>query len=319
MNFIELKSKIIKAINLFYKHDAFLVEKNINERSVTHKLAEHLQREFTGYYVDCEYNRKTSDNIDADYIKKSLNLDIKDISTDDTEAKTVFPDIIIHERGKNKNNLLVIEVKKASNKNKKDIEFDEDKIGGYCEQLKYKFGLFLVIGYKRRAKYKTTWFKRRRDFAYPDPLSFEVSEGNINQLEQIVRTNFEIFKGMYEQDPYSLAHYQEKLKDFEPQIFIAKIDGQIVGDSISFERNGSLYIWIMGVLKEHRKKGIATKLFENNEQLARTNKYKSVTAKVYNVSKEMLRVLLARDYQITDVEQSEADAKYNAVHLELKI
>lgn len=150
-------------------------------------------------------------------------------------------------------------------------------------------------------------------------MNFEIFEGNINQLEQIVLTNFEIFKGMYEQESYSLEHYKEKLKDLEPKIFIAKFNGEIIGDSISFDKNGSLYIWIMGVLKEHRKKGIATKLFENNEQFARTNKYKSVTVKVYNVSKEMLRVLLARGYQITNVEQSESDTKYNAVHLELKI
>jgi len=148
---------------------------------------------------------------------------------------------------------------------------------------------------------------------------FEISEGNIDQLEQIVLTNYEIFKGMYEQDPFSLEHYQKKLKDFEPKIFIAKIDGQIVGDSISFDRDGSLYIWIMGVLKEYRNKGIATKIFENNEQFARANEYKSVSVKVYNVSREMLMVLLARGYQITNVEQSETDTKYNAVHLELKI
>lgn len=149
--------------------------------------------------------------------------------------------------------------------------------------------------------------------------NFEISEANLDELEQIVMTNYKIFQGMYEQEPYSIDHYQEKLKDIAPKILIAKVDGKIVGDSISFDRKDSLYIWIMGVLKEHRNKGIANKLFENNEQFARANEYKSVTVKVYNVSKEMLRVLLARGYQITEVEQSETDPKYNAVHLELKI
>ncbi len=151
------------------------------------------------------------------------------------------------------------------------------------------------------------------------PNQFEISEGNNDQLEQIVLANLKIFKGMYEQDPYSLEHYQEKLKVLVPKIFIAKVDGQVVGDSISYNRDGSLYIWVMGVLKEHRNKGIATKLFENNEQFARANEYKSVTVKVYNVSTEMLRVLLTRGYQITNIEQSETDTKYNAIHLELKI
>lgn len=148
---------------------------------------------------------------------------------------------------------------------------------------------------------------------------YKITEGNIDQLERIVQTNFEIFKGMYEHDPYSLDDYQKKLKGIEPKIFVAQIDGRIVGDSISFERNGSLYIWIMGVLKEHRGKGIAKELFENNEQFARENGYRSLTLKVYNVSQEMLRVLLGRGYQVVGVEKSEVDARFNAVHLELEV
>lgn len=159
MDFLELEPKILKAINLFYKHDTFLIVKNINERTITHKLAEYLQREFAEHHVDCEYNRKKSDTIDEDYIKKTLNLTIADIKTNDNKAKTVFPDIVIHKRGTNKNNLLVIEVKKASNKNKENTNFDIAKIKGYRQQLEYKFGLFLVIGYKKEIKYEMKWFK----------------------------------------------------------------------------------------------------------------------------------------------------------------
>lgn len=151
------------------------------------------------------------------------------------------------------------------------------------------------------------------------PDQFEISEGNIGQLEQIVATNYEIFKGMYEQGPYPLAHYQEKLKNLGPKIFVATVDGQIVGNSISFGKNDSLYIWIMGVLREHRNQGIATQLFENNEQFARKNGHKSITVKVYGVSTDMLRMLLARGYQIVGLEPSETDTKYNAVHFELTI
>lgn len=148
---------------------------------------------------------------------------------------------------------------------------------------------------------------------------WKISEGSLEELEQIVSTNSKIFKGMYESDPYSIDQYKDKLKNIEPKIFVAKVNSQIVGDSISFERAGSLYIWIMGVLKEYRNKGIASQLFENNEQFARTRKYKSVTIKVYNVSKEMLHMLLARGYEIVDVDRSEINSKYDAVHLELKI
>ncbi|KKP67743.1 MAG: GCN5-related N-acetyltransferase [Candidatus Moranbacteria bacterium GW2011_GWE1_35_17] len=148
---------------------------------------------------------------------------------------------------------------------------------------------------------------------------YVIIEGNIKQLEQIVAVNGEIFKGMYESEPYSFNQYQERLKNLEPKIFVAKIGDRIIGNSISYNKENSLYVWIMGVLKDCRNKGIATKLFENNEQFAKENNYESVIAKVYNVSQEMIRLLLARNYQIVDIEKSDSNPKYNAVHLKLKI
>jgi deoxycytidylate deaminase/GNAT superfamily N-acetyltransferase len=147
---------------------------------------------------------------------------------------------------------------------------------------------------------------------------YELMEGNIDQLEPIVAMNYEIFRGMFEKEPYSLAQYQEKLKDNKVTIYVAKMNGQIIGDAISFGKDKALYLWIMGVLKEHRNQGIATQLFERTERFARANGYDSVTTKVYNVSGEMRRVLVARGYQIIDVEKSDTDPKFNAVHLELK-
>ena len=91
------------------KNDWKLLKSDVNERSITHKLAIYLQENFPNFDVDCEYNR---DGLDP----KMLNLPVSNILDNDTEAKTVFPDIIIHERG-TKNNILVIEVKKSSNRN----------------------------------------------------------------------------------------------------------------------------------------------------------------------------------------------------------
>lgn len=51
---------------------------------------------------------------------------------------------------------------------------------------------------------------------------FNITSGSIENLEQIVHLNYEIFKGMYEDEPYSLEQYKEKLKDKEPIIFILK-------------------------------------------------------------------------------------------------
>jgi hypothetical protein len=96
-----------------------------------------LQAEFPKLRVDCEYNRHGNEI-------KRLRVPRDDIDWDDTEAKTVFPDIVVHERGNDENNLLVIEVKKSSNN--QNVQFDKNKLEAFTiEPYRYHFGLFLEI------------------------------------------------------------------------------------------------------------------------------------------------------------------------------
>jgi len=94
--------------------ESFLLKNNLNERTISFKLAEYLQKEYDGKYtVDCEYNRMSKDdkNMDEGYITKKLHLYVEKIKTNNDKAQTVFPDIIIHKKGINDNNFLVIEIK----------------------------------------------------------------------------------------------------------------------------------------------------------------------------------------------------------------
>lgn len=83
-----------------------------------------------GWYVDCEYNR---DIAVGEYYSKRLNFSRRDLnfltpSVEDENGSTVFPDVIVHRRGKNGKqggNLLVIEAKKTSSGD--DGEFDRLK------------------------------------------------------------------------------------------------------------------------------------------------------------------------------------------------
>ena len=103
--FQDIKKKIKYSINKLMEHDSFLLKENVNERSITHKLAEYLQDEFKDWNVDCEYNRMVNGVSNE---PKRMIFPVEDIKSNDTEAKTVFPDIIIHKRNRRKN-LLVIE------------------------------------------------------------------------------------------------------------------------------------------------------------------------------------------------------------------
>jgi hypothetical protein len=133
----DIQQRIIAAICRLYCHDQDLLDAGGNARSLTHKLAEYLQDEFPVWHLDCEYNRR------GEQVKR-LTIQIGPVSPDDTEARTVFPGMIVHRR-RTDQNLIVLEVKKASGiAETHDIEklcaFTQGPDYGYC------FGLFTRIG-----------------------------------------------------------------------------------------------------------------------------------------------------------------------------
>jgi len=133
----ELERIVCACLEKLRKQDKFLLDININERTLTHKLAEYLQQNFSEFDVDCEYNR-------LEKSKKELELPSDRINWNDTEAKTVFPDIIIHKRGTQEKNILIIEVKKSNSST--DGAFDQNKLMSFTiEPINYEFGLFLKI------------------------------------------------------------------------------------------------------------------------------------------------------------------------------
>ena len=121
--------KILDKINLsicdFSRDDQDLLMNDANERSISHKLAEHLQNHFPELKVDCEYNRHGND------VKKL--------------ERPVIPDIVIHMRGIDEHNLCVIEIKKSNSNRGSD--FDKKKLRSFTgDEYKYKYqlGVFLV-------------------------------------------------------------------------------------------------------------------------------------------------------------------------------
>ena len=144
-----LYGKVRRALCGFFKSDRDLLERCANERSITHKLAEHLQRHFKDLKVDCEYNRRGA------YPKSLKNLKAciggRKSDANDSEATTVYPDIVVHRRGDDKCNLLVIEAKKDNNK--EDLKKDRCKLKEFTSphgDYKYKFGLLMVFDVGKR-------------------------------------------------------------------------------------------------------------------------------------------------------------------------
>ena len=118
MNKVEVKDKIEKALKKLKDKDFVLLKNDLNERTISHRLAIYIEDIFTEYDVDCEYNKIPEGSKILDIIPRKGSVD------DDTKAVTVYPDIIVHKRDTN-NNFMVIEIKKSTNNSNKEIDYDK--------------------------------------------------------------------------------------------------------------------------------------------------------------------------------------------------
>ncbi|MGH7552482.1 MAG: hypothetical protein ACREMQ_05590 [Longimicrobiales bacterium] len=129
-----IAEQVRRALERLFLKDADLFEFDVNERSITHRLAIYLDEEFRDWNVDCEYNRNGHE-------PKTLQLNPETIESDDEKGTTVYPDIIVHKRGKPRNH-LAIEIKKHNGgSGDKDLK----KLRALRNELGYSFALFLRL------------------------------------------------------------------------------------------------------------------------------------------------------------------------------
>ena len=130
--------KVVAALQEFYAHEALLFEKDLGERTITHRLAVHVEKHFPGWEVDCDYERLG---------ERTLRLPRGTIvSTDDHFARSIYPDIVVHQRAI-PNNLLAIEVRKASNH--QPLDHDQHKLRALTDPhvwFAYWIGVLLTLG-----------------------------------------------------------------------------------------------------------------------------------------------------------------------------
>jgi hypothetical protein len=130
-------NKLVTALQEFYAHEAFLLEKDLGERALTHRFAVHLEKQYPGWQIDCDYNRLG---------ERTLRLPRGTIvSTDDALGKTIFPDVVVHQRAI-PNNLLAVEIRKASNH--QSLEHDQQKLKAMTDPhvwFAYWIGVLLTL------------------------------------------------------------------------------------------------------------------------------------------------------------------------------
>ena len=131
-------NKLIAALQEFYAQEAFLLERDLGERTLTHRLAVYMERQFAGWQVDCNYDRLG---------ERTLRLPHGTIvSTDDHLGKSIYPDIVVHQRDI-PNNLLAVELRKDNNH--QPVEHDQHKLRALTDPhvwFAYAIGVLVTLG-----------------------------------------------------------------------------------------------------------------------------------------------------------------------------
>jgi len=154
MEINEILDKLDSSINELLKNEKDILTRGLNELNLNGHLVKYLTPLFMDYVVDPEYNGdklKENDRKALDIARSKM----KDIGIKPNEENNyqITPDIIIHTRNINEDNLVVIEVKKDSN-SKKRKEFDLLKLEHMTidymgNHYNYKLGVALIFGTKK--------------------------------------------------------------------------------------------------------------------------------------------------------------------------
>lgn len=173
----QIKQNVENGINTLLEKDPYLIQNNVSERAITHKLAEHIQKEFPKYHVDCEYNRYkkiekfigVSPHALSERLIKLYKERLEHLQFDLLPLST-YPDIIVHKRGGNKHNLVILEVKKLHGEPE---DLDILKLKAFTETLvnpyRYQLGVSIIFKTNRE---KTESF----EIEYPTLKWFENGE-----------------------------------------------------------------------------------------------------------------------------------------------
>lgn len=173
----ELVRRLHKALEEFLTSEKELLIQDAHEEAISTSLIPYLKREFSDFpfVIDGQYDKRI---IDSELYKKHTEFLIERLPKSKvpkrllkgqaTLKKEILPDIIFHDRNSSNHNFLVIEIKKSTNKNKADREFDMIKLKVMTSQdLCYSYGAFIDfstgIEYSAQEPYKLKIIQKGTD------------------------------------------------------------------------------------------------------------------------------------------------------------
>ncbi|QQS15896.1 MAG: hypothetical protein IPK84_00820 [Candidatus Moraniibacteriota bacterium] len=139
------KEIILEALKKVVTENGYMVgdcNRDIHEQSLSHRLAHYLENSghFSGYNIDCEYNR------------------FEERSKRNSQNDLIKPDIVIHSRGNQNDNLIIIQTKKF-NDSADEIENAKTDLKNDKGHLNYKFAFLIIFPEKMDCNFEDIIFE----------------------------------------------------------------------------------------------------------------------------------------------------------------
>jgi hypothetical protein len=129
----EVQRHLGVALQKFNDSDLILLRYDVHECCIAARLAMYLQVEFPNHSVDVEYSRA------GGVAPKRLALPVQ---CGRRKHGVVRPDIIVHHRGPDGPNLLVLELKKSVSAD--PPQCDHNRIRAFRREFRYAFGATIM-------------------------------------------------------------------------------------------------------------------------------------------------------------------------------
>ncbi len=156
MQTTKIRLLLKNAVQRLLRDDYFLLEYDVHEQAIAHRIAVYLEPVYSEHHVDCEYNN----DLDSETGRKRVRYPAQMEETD------VRPDIVVHHRGLNgpNHNILIVELKKLPG-TQEELNTDRKKLceftaWGQQRHFGYRCGALVMLGVKDHAgEIRIEWFE----------------------------------------------------------------------------------------------------------------------------------------------------------------
>ncbi len=141
MNREDVRKRLETALEALVQNDGYMLEIAVAERALVARLSQYLMPLFPDYAIDTDYDRHGMETKRAEIPSECAT------KIDEAGKAIIIPDLIVHRRGNDNYNLLVVEAKKSSDR--RGSNCDRLRVNALKRELGYQFAALITFPVRR--------------------------------------------------------------------------------------------------------------------------------------------------------------------------